>query len=105
MIVRRLITKNSGQPKLLHRSHALRSDQFLKEDSDDETSDTKDVSAKLLKKGFQKFSSNRFGRVLNLAGIFVENRGMVSNFYEETVDPHANKLFLACYSYLRSPLL
>ena len=28
---------------------------------------------------------------------------MINNFYDETVDPHANKLFLACYAYLRSP--
>ena len=96
--------------KFLSPSHAQESislysqyKQFLKEDSEDQTSETKDISAKLLKKGFQKFSSNRFGRVLSLAEIFVENRDIITKFYDERVDQHANKLFLACYAYLRSP--
>ena len=28
---------------------------------------------------------------------------MIGKFYDEQVDAHANKLFLACYAYLRSP--
>ena len=75
---------------------------FLKADSEDLDSDTREISANLLKHGFQKFSSNRFGRLLSLAEIFVENKPMIVKFYEEQVDQHANKLFLACYSYLNS---
>lgn len=96
--------------KFLSPSHAQESislykeyKQFLKEDSEDMHSETKDKSEDLLKKSFQKFSSNRFGRVLALAEIFVENRDMIAKFYMEQVDQHANKLFLACYAYLRSP--
>ena len=95
--------------KFLSPSHAQESvslykeyKQYLKEDSEDISSDTREVSNKLLRKGFQKFSSNRFGRVLALAEIFVENRIMIAKFYEDQVDPHANKLFSACYAYLKS---
>ena len=95
--------------KFLSPSHAQESvslytqyKQFLKTDSEDNSSETREVSANLLKHGFQKFSSNRFGRLLSLAEIFVENKPMIVKFYEEQVDQHANKLFLACYSYLNS---
>ena len=96
--------------KFLSPSHAQESvslyrqyKQFLKEDSEDEQSETREKSAILLGKGFQKFSSNRFGRVLALAEIFIENKEMLIKFYDEQVDQHANKLFLACFAYLRSP--
>ena len=96
--------------KFLSPSHAQESislykqyNQFLKADSEDPHSETKEVSANLLKQGFQKFSSNRFGRLLSLAEIFVENRKMIAKYFDEQVDQHANKLFLACYAYLRSP--
>ena len=71
--------------KFLSPSHAQESislykqyNQFLKADSEDPHSETKEVSANLLKQGFQKFSSNRFGRLLSLAEIFVENRKMIA---------------------------
>ena len=76
--------------------------QYLMEDSKSEDSVTKDLSTKLLKKGFLGFSSNRFGRTLSLAETFVQHRSMIKKFYSEQVDEHQNKLFLACYAFLQS---
>ena len=65
-------------------------------------SHSQEVSAKLLKVGFKGFSSNRFGRTLDLAETFVQHRLMIQKFYDEQVDQNQNKLFLACYAYLQS---
>ena len=95
--------------KFLSPSHAQTSislykqyKQYLTEDSKSEDSETKLTSSKLLKKGFLGFSSNRFGRTLSLAETFVQHRSMIQKFYDEQVDQHQNKLFLACYAYLQS---
>ena len=95
--------------KFLSPSHAQESvsqykqyKEFLKQDSEDDDSDTQQKSLVLLKAGFNKFSSNRFGRILELSDIFVANQDMIEKFYDEQVDQHANKLFLACYAYLNS---
>ena len=95
--------------KFLSPSHAQESvsqykqyKEFLKQDSDDDNSNTQQISSELLKTGFNKFSSNRFGRVLELSDIFVANKEMIEKFYDEQVDQHANKLFLACFAYLNS---
>ena len=95
--------------KLLSPSHAQESislyksyKQYLQEDSIDEQSETKEVSKKLLKNGFQKFSSNRFGRMLSLSETFEANKTTIRKFYDDQVDEHANKLVLACFAYLNS---
>ena len=74
----------------------------MADDSKTEDSETKETSAKLLKLGFLGFSSNRFGRTLDLAETFVQHRSMIQKFYDEQVDQNQNKLFLACYAYLQS---
>ena len=86
--------------KFLSPSHAQESvsqykqyKEFLKQDSEDDDSDNQQKSLVLLKAGFNKFSSNRFGRVLELSDIFVANQDMIEKFYDEQVDQHANKLF------------
>ena len=76
--------------------------QYLQEDSRNGQSETKEVSGGLLKHGFQKFSSNRFGRMLSLSETFEENKNMIRKFYDDQVDEHANKLVLACFAYLNS---
>ena len=93
--------------KLLSPSHAQESislykdyKQYLKLDSLDEQSASKEVSKKLLNHGFQKFSSNRFGRMLALSETFEENKETLRKFYNQQVDEHANKLVLACFAYL-----
>ena len=93
--------------KLLSPSHAQESislykayKQYLKLDSLDEQSESKEISEKLLNHGFQKFSSNRFGRMLALSETFEENKDTIRKFYEHQVDEHSNKLVLACFAYL-----
>ena len=93
--------------KFLSPSHAQTSlykpyKQFLGEDRKLESSETKETSSMLLKMGFLGFSSNRFGRTLSLAENFTQQRTMIQKFYDEQVDQHQNKLFLACYAYLQS---
>lgn len=75
---------------------------FLAEDSKNKDSTTQEMSAKLLKMGFLGFSSNRFGRTLELAETFLQHRSLIEKFYDEQVDQNQNKLFLACYAYLNS---
>ena len=76
--------------KFLSPSHAQESvslykqyKEYLKQDSEDDTSETQKDSLELLKKGFNKFSSNRFGRVLERSDIFVANKTMIAKFYDE----------------------
>ena len=95
--------------KMLSPSHAQESvslyksyKQYLLEDSNNDQSETKEASKELLRHGFQKFSSNRFGRMLSLSQTFEENKIMIGKFYEDQVDEHANKLVLACFAYLNS---
>ena len=95
--------------KFLSPSHAQLSislykpyKQFLTDDSKTDDSETKEISANLLKKGFLGFSSNRFGRTLNLAQTFVDHKLLIQKFYDLQVDHNQNKLFSACYAYLQS---
>ena len=75
---------------------------FLRDDSENEESDTQELSKILLKEGFQSFSSNRFGRTGSISSSVVNHRPVLLKFFEEAVDESANKLNLACSAYLES---
>ena len=94
--------------KLLSPSHAQQNislfslyKEFLTRDSQS-CSETAEVSSKLLKSGFTSFSSNRFGRLPELSSIFTQHEQQLREFYAHSVDENANKLVLACFTYLES---
>ena len=94
--------------KLLSPSHAQQSislyslyKEFLTRDSLT-SSETSDLSRKLLKDGFSSFSSNRFGRLPELSSTFISHEPLLKEFFNSSVDENANKLFQACYTYLDS---
>ena len=94
--------------KLLSPSHAQQSislyslyKEFLTRDSLT-TSDTSDVSRKLLKDGFSSFSSNRCGRLPEMSSTFINHELLLKKFFNSSVDENANKLVLACCTYLES---
>ena len=51
---------------------------------------------------FKGFSSNRFGRTVTLAKLFVEHRDDLVQFFDQCVDENANKLVLAVSGYITS---
>ena len=94
--------------KLLSPSHAQQSislfnlyKEFLTRDSQT-SSETSQTSSKLLKAGFTSFSSNRFGRLPELSSTFTKHEQQLKEFYSNSVDENANKLVLACFTYLES---
>ena len=94
--------------KLLSPSHAQQSislfslyTEFLTRDAQS-SSETSEVSTNLLKSGFTSFSSNRFGRLPELSTTFTQHEQQLREFYSNSVDENANKLVLACFTYLES---
>ena len=77
--------------ELLSPSHVQQSSnyclykEFLTRDSLT-TSDTSDVSRKLLKDGFSSFSSNRFGRLPELSSTFINHELLLKKFFNSSVD-------------------
>ena len=51
---------------------------------------------------FKGFSSNRFGRTVTLAKMFLEHRDDLVKFFDQCVDENANKLVLAVSGYITS---
>ena len=91
-------------PRHCKESVSLSSDYkaYLKEDSENDESDTKGLSKELLSVGFESFSSNRFGRTGSISSTIVKHRPVLLKFFDEAVDESANKLNLACGAYLES---
>lgn len=88
--------------KLLSPSHAQDTlslsksyNEFIKQSTDIRAED-------LIKNGFKKFQSNRFGRQVQLSKLFVMHRPLILKFFEDTVDESDNRLFLASFCYLNS---
>ena len=92
--------------KLLSDSHCVESISLykdykkfleeLKQEGNDKASD-------VLKDKFMGFRSNRFGRIPYLSSVVLINDELLKLFFENNVDENANKLVLACFSFLHSP--
>ena len=75
--------------------------KFLKGDASS-TSDTAQISVRLIKSGFKGFSSNRFGRIGELSSLMKDHTKTVIRFFNECVDENSNKLSLAISAYVSS---
>ena len=51
---------------------------------------------------FKGFRSNRFGRIPYLSSVVLDHHDLLKKFFDENVDENANKLVLACFSFLSS---
>ena len=78
----------------LHRLYT----EFLKEECED--GENTEVAKELVKKGFKKFVSNRFGRLCNLSKLYLLHKPLLGKFFQEVVDENSNKLWMASYCYL-----
>ena len=78
--------------------------QFQKDESN-RSSELADTSAKLLKKGFSGFQSNRFGQIGELSTAVLAHSAILEKFFNEVVDEHANKLTLAVFAYKKQWLV
>ena len=55
----------------------------------------------LQKNSFKGFRSNRFGRIPYLSTVMVAHEEMLKLFFDTNVDENANKLVLACFSFMK----
>lgn len=76
--------------------------KFLISESEDPESELSALADQLIKKGFKKFVSNRFGRMSSLSKTFIEHKPVLEKFFDEAVDENSNKLWMVSYCYLNS---
>ena len=76
--------------------------KFLFSESKDIESELSPLATELLKTGFKKFVSNRFGRMSSLSKTFIQHKPLLDKFFHDAVDENCNKLWMASYCYLNS---
>ena len=57
--------------------------KFLISESEDPESELSAMADQLIKKGFKKFVSNRFGRMSSLSKTFIEHKPVLEKFFDE----------------------
>jgi hypothetical protein len=67
--------------------------RFLKEDSEDTSSDTSALSKSILNNNFDGYDGNRFGLSGKLADTFVKHRPVLKKFFNECISEEENKLW------------
>ena len=93
-----LASDNSVDTISLHHLYI----KFLEDEMNDKDSENQECAKHLLKNGFTKFVSNRFGRLASLSKIYIQHKNLLEKFFSEAVDEHSNRLWMASYCYLKS---
>ena len=91
--------------KLLSDSHCVESislykdyKKFLK----DQVQEGNEKAVEVIKNNFKGFWSNRFGRIPYLSSVLVAHKELLELFFDTNGDENANKLVLACLSFINS---
>ena len=60
-------------------------------------------ATEVLKNQFMGFRSNRFGRIPYLSNVMLVHEELLNLLFDKNVDENANRLVLACFSFIHSP--
>ena len=92
--------------KLLSDSHCVGSISLYKDYKKflgDQMKEGNEKATEVLKNQFMGFRSNRFGRIPYLSNVMLVHEELLNLFFDKNVDENANRLVLACFSFIHSP--
>ena len=76
--------------------------KFLVQVAADTTNPLSKEAKNVTSKPILGFNTNRFGRLAELSTLFLEHLPLIIEFFDHAIDENQNKLYLACYCYMKS---